>query len=174
MDRKKKEGTRVAIAGKLQKSSATIIAQYRGMTMEELSTLRRDLRQVNCEFRIVQNRLAKKAIEVEVPDAGPLKEKLRGPVGIVYLFGDPAAGAKKVVEFEKNNEKFVVTGGLFENKLISVGDIKALAELPSREVLLGRIVGTLVSPHRGLVTVLNGINRNLVQVINAIKEKKSQ
>lgn len=173
MDKAKKDVVRKAIGEKLNGSNGAIIAEYRGLTVAELSELRRDLRESQAEFKVVPNRIAKKAIELECPDCADLAEGFKGPVGVVYLLGDAAQGTKKVLKFEKEHEKFVVKLGLMENKSVSAEQLKAIADLPSKEVLLGQIVGSLVAPHRGLLGVLNGVTRQLVQVINAIKEKKS-
>lgn len=160
-------------ASLFEASNASIVAEYRGITAEELYTLRTELRKVDSEFKVVRNRVAKKAIDDKVPNCEALKERLTGPVGVVYMRGDVAAGAKAMLKFAKENEKFKVTGGIMEGKALSVEDIKALSELPSKEELLAKIVGTLVSPHRGLLQVVNGVGSKLVRVINAIKDTKS-
>ena len=78
-----------------------------------------------------------------------------------------------LLDFAKAHDKLKVTAGHMEGSVVSTDQLKAIADLPSKEVLLGQIVGSMVSPHRGLLGVLNGVSRNLVQVINAIKDKKS-
>lgn len=173
MDRAAKETLRVKSAGRFNKSEAAIVAEYRGLTVAELTQLRRDLRKANAEFRITKNRVAKKAVHAEAENYKAVSDKLKGPVGIIYLYGDVAAGAKAADNFAKGNEKFVITGGVMEGKALSKAEITTLASLPSKEVLLAQIVGSLVAPHRGLLGVLSGVPRNVVQVINAIKEKKA-
>jgi large subunit ribosomal protein L10 len=172
MDRKGKEALRVVAEGRFEKANAAVLAEYRGLTVASLTQLRKALKKVNGEFRIVKNRVAKKAVEGKAQDAKGLADSLKGPVGIAFLYGDAAAGAKTLSDFEKENELFKITAGVMDSKKLSAKDVKAIASLPSKEVLLGQIVGLLVSPHRGLLGVLNGVPRNLVQVINAIKEKK--
>ena len=78
-----------------------------------------------------------------------------------------------MLEFSKGHGNLKVTAGHMEGAVLSAEELKAIADLPSKEVLLGQIVGSIVAPHRGLLGVLNGVSRNLVQVINAIKDKKS-
>lgn len=172
MDRKGKEALREVAEGRFEKANAAVLAEYRGLTVASLTELRKALKKVNGEFRIVKNRVAKKAVEGKAQDAKGLAENLKGPVGIAFLYGDAAAGAKALTDFEKDNELFKITAGVMDSKKLSAKDVKAIASLPSKEVLLGQIVGLLVSPHRGILGVLNGVPRNLVQVINAIKEKK--
>ena len=172
MDRKGKEALREVAEGRFGKAGAAIVAEYRGLTVSSLTELRKTLKKVNAEFRIVKNRVAKKAVMGKAENAKELADSLKGPVGIAFLYGDAAAGAKALTEFEKSNELFKITAGVMDAKKLSAKDVKAIASLPSKEVLLGQIVGLLVSPHRGLLGVVNAVPRSLVQVINQIKEKK--
>ena len=96
-----------------------------------------------------------------------------GPVGIVYLNGDIAAGAKVAVEFAKDHDKFVVSSGLLDGELVSVAEIETISDLPSKDVLLAQILGSLIAPHKGIMGILNGVPRSLVQVVNAIKDTKN-
>jgi len=161
------------IAGRLKKANAAIIAEYRGLTVAELTELRVKLRESKSEFRVIKNRVAKVAITQDVPDAAPIADKLKGPIGLVIVYGDAAQAAKSLVEFGKDKEAFKVTAGVLDGKGVSAADLKAISELPSRDVLMARLVGTLVAPHRNLLGVLSAVPRDLVQVINAIKEKKA-
>jgi|694.fasta_scaffold110139_3 large subunit ribosomal protein L10 len=172
MDRKSKEALREVAEGRFGKAAAAVIAEYRGLTVASLTQLRKELRKVNAEFRIVKNRVAKKAVLGKAENAKELADSLKGPIGIAFLYGDAAAGAKTLSEFEKSNELFKITAGVMDTKKLSSKDVRAIASLPSKEVLLGQIVGLLVSPHRGLLGVVNAVPRSLVQVINQIKEKK--
>jgi len=174
MDRQTKEALRVELAEKFQKANGAVIAEYRGLTVAEITQLRVALRKAKAEFKVVKARVAKKAIEKEVEGAAPIVGDLKGPIGVVYAYGDAAQAAKAVFEFEKEkSELFKVTAGLIEGKKVTSEQLKAIADLPSKEVLLAQIIGSLVAPHRGLLNVLSGVPRNVVQVINAIKEKKA-
>ena len=155
-------------------ADAAIVAEYAGVTANELAELRVELRKVGTEFRIVKNRIAKKAIESQVPGSAEIKDHLKGPIGVAYIQGDVAAGAKKILEFSKKNEKFKVTGGLLDGKSLNAADVKAISDLPSKEELLAKIVGCLVSPHRGLLFALNGVSGNVVRTIAAIRDTKSE
>jgi len=169
-----KNEVRQDIASRLEKSNAAVLAEYRGLTVGELSKLRVELRKAESEFAVINNRIAIKAIENDAKDCEPIKDLLKGPLGIVYSYGDVAASAKVILEFAKEHKKFKVTGGVMDGAALSVDELDALSNLPSREVLLGQIVGSLVAPHRGIMGVMNGVTRNLVQVINAIKDQKSE
>lgn len=172
ISRAKKEALRAEASDRFNKAGGALVAEYRGLTVAELTELRTELRKVGAEFKVTKNRVLKKAIELEAQESSELADKLVGPVGVVYLFEDVAAGAKVAVEFAKNHEKFVVTGGLMDGGLVSDKEIEAISNLPSKEVLLGQILGSLTAPHKGIMGILNGVPRNLVQVINAIKDTK--
>lgn len=172
MDRQGKENLRKETADALGKVSAVILAEYRGLSVADVTNLRVELRKSDAVFKVVKNRVVKKAIELEQPDFGQISDDFKGPIGVVYAFGDAAQTTKTALEFGKDHPEFVVKGGFFDKNRVSENELKAIADLPSKEVLLGQIVGSLVSPHRGLLGVLNGVSRQLVQVINAIKDTK--
>ena len=174
ISRAKKEALRTEAGERFNQSNGALVAEYRGLTVAEITELRTELRKVGAKFKVTKNRVLKKAIELDAKEAGELSSKLVGPVGVVYLENDVAAGAKIAVEFAKNHEKFTVTGGLLDGALVSEAEIEAISKLPSKEVLLGQILGSLTAPHKGIMGILNGVPRNLVQVINAIKDKKQQ
>jgi large subunit ribosomal protein L10 len=173
MDRKGKEQLRKVAAERFSKSKAVIIAEYRGLTVEQLTKLRVELRKASAEFKIVKNRIAKKAISIEQQSFENVSTNFKGPVGVVYAYGDSAAATKAALNFEKDNPGFKVTAGQLGGEAYNKNQLQIIADLPSKEVLLAQIIGTLVAPHKGVLGVLNGVTRNLVQVINAIKDKKS-
>lgn len=173
MTKARKQTLKTEIGGRLKKANAAFIAEYRGLTVSELTELRVKLREAKAEFRVVKNRVARVAIKEDVPSAMPIADKLKGPIGLVLAYGDSAAAAKALLEFAKDKENLKVTEGVMDGVGVSLAELKAISSLPSREVLMAQIVGSLVAPHRGLVTVLSGVTRQLVQVINAIKEKKT-
>lgn len=170
MERNAKYEWREDIVNSLNKSGAIFVANYTGMTVEELTTFRRDLRSVQAEFSIVKNKVAQKALEGR--DEAPIAKFFKNQTGVVFAYGDSGAAAKSVSEAAKKFEKLKLVGGFMDKATLSVSDIESLASLPSREVLVGKILGSMVAPHRRMLGVLNGVTRNLVQVLNAIKEKK--
>ena len=174
MTKARKHELKGEIAGRLQHANAAMVAEYRGLTVAQLTELRVKLRESKSEFRIIKNRVAKVAIRESVEHVAAITSALKGPVGLVIVYGDAAAAAKSVLEFGKDKENFKLTAGVLNGKAVSADELKKISELPTMDVLLARLVGTLVAPHRGLLTVLSGVPRQLVQVINAIKDKKEQ
>lgn len=173
MSKAAKKALKEDITGRFGKANSAMVAEYRGLTVSELTELRVRLREAKAEFKVVKNRVAKVSIREDAPQATPISDSLKGPIGIIFVYGDPAAAAKQLLEFEKDKKEFFkVTSGVVDGKAVSATDLKTLAELPSKDVLLARIIGTLVSPHRGILGVLNAVPRSLVYAINAIKDTK--
>lgn len=171
MDRNAKVQWRDSVVEALDKSGAVFLANYSGMTVEELTAMRRELKAVQADFHVVKNTIAQKAVEGR--DESVISDLFKGQTGVVFAYGDSAAAAKVFSENAKKCEKLKIVGGYMEKSLLTPKAVEQLASLPSREVLLGQLIGTMVAPHRGLLNVLNGVPRNLVQVLNAIKDKKA-
>ncbi len=165
-----KKELREEYLGYFDKANASVIAEYRGIGAVELAELRVSLRKAGASFKIVKNRVARIALDEH--ESKTLASELTGPIGLAYMYGDVAAGTKTLFEFEKKYEVFKVKSGVMDGRLLSYDELKGLSELPSKEVLIAKIIGSLVSPHRGLVSVLNGVGSKLVRVIGAIKDKK--
>ena len=174
MNFQEKEALRVQSAEKLGKASGVILAEYRGLSAGEIAQLRVELRKVDAQAEVIKNRIVRKAVEKDKPEYGSLSELLKGPLCTIFAYGDAAAACKTVLDFEKDHPSFKVAGGVVDSSAVGPAELKALADLPSKDVLLGQIVGSLVAPHRGLMGVMNGVSRQLVQVINAIKDTKSE
>jgi len=158
------------VTEKLKSINAMFITEYRGLTVKENWELRAALRKANAELKVVHNRLTK--IAMDNAGMGQFKEYFVGPVAVVYALQDPAAAAKALMDFAKEHEKLVIKAGVMDNELLSPAQVKALASLPSREVLLGKLVGALSSPLYGFVRVLQGPVYGFVNVLDQIKKQK--
>ncbi len=171
MNRDGKKEVIAELAGKLAETKAAFLADYRGLNVVQVEKLRNELRAVGVEYRVAKNtllKLAAKGTSVEC-----LNAHLAGPTAIAIAGADPVAPAKILAEFAKAHAKFELKAGALDGKLLSVDDIKALAELPSREVLLAKMLGSLNAPASNFVGVLAAIPRSLVQVLAAIQDKKA-
>lgn len=171
MNKSSKQQVVSELSGKLATAKAAFLADYRGLNVEKVTQLRRQLRDAGVDYQVVKNtllRLACKGTEVEC-----LAEHLAGPTAIAIAGNDPVAPAKILAEFAKGNEAFALKVGALGGKLISLEEIKALAELPSREELLAKALGSLKAPVSNFVGVLAAVPRSLVQVLAAIQEKKA-
>lgn len=171
MNRDNKGQLVAELAGRLAKTKAAFLADYRGLTVEQVNTLRNDLRKAGAEYQVVKNtllRLASAGTSVAC-----IEPMLEGPTAIAIAAGDPVAVAKVLADFAKANAKFELKGGALDGRLLSVNDVKALSDLPSREVLLARLLGSINSPTTNFVGVLAAVPRSFVQVLAAIQEKKA-
>ncbi len=157
------------IKRRLESSSAVLLTEYRGMTVDELQTLRRSLRAAGAEYRVVKCTLAQRA----ATDAGlaELLPLLTGPIAFVFVADDAAASAKALVEAAKDVDALVVKGGVLEGRLIEESDTKALAKLPSREVLLSQIAGAFKAPMQKTANLLSAPVQNMVNLVDALKKK---
>jgi large subunit ribosomal protein L10 len=140
-----------------------LLTEYRGLTVQQISELRKQLRAVSAQYKVVKNRLAKIAIsssELEV-----LRPQLTGPVALIVSKDDPVAVAKAVSTFARTNPAFTVKGGYVDGRLMQPEGLKALAELPSKEALRAQLVGAISGPLTQLVSLLQAPQRELAYVL---------
>jgi large subunit ribosomal protein L10 len=159
------------ITADLKATDVYYFVDYRGLTFAESTELRARLAKADASLKVVKNTLAK----IAAVDAGVegLTELLAGPTAIVYCHGDPVRAAKVVQDFIREKKKATIRGGKLDRSLLAAADVEKLATLPSREVLIAQLVGTISAPLRGLVTVLNGPIRGLVVVLAQVQESKA-
>jgi len=170
VNKQSKEAVVAEFSAKIAESKAAFLADYRGLSVEEATDLRRKLRAVGVEYRVVKNtllRLAAKGTPAECLD-----EYLVGPTAIAFAADDPVAPAKALVDFAKASKVFELKAGMLEGKLLTIADITALSDLPSREQLLATILSSMNAPASNFVGVMAAVPRSLVQVLAAIKDQK--
>lgn len=161
------------VRSKLSGSTFFILTNYQGLTVTKSDDLRKRLRDAKAGFQVVPNKqFGKAAAECGLPAIAP--EALSGPSALVYGDGDVVAVAKILQEFIKQNEKPSVKVGALQGQLLSPADVESLAALPSREVLLGQLVGTIAAPMSQLVGVLQQKVASTLYVLQAYAEKKGQ
>ncbi|MGI6169500.1 MAG: 50S ribosomal protein L10 [Christensenellales bacterium] len=155
----------------LEKSSGVILYDYRGLTVSEVTALRNEFRSAGVVYKVLKNTMVQRAVD-EIPGLEGLKPYLEGPTAIAFGYEDPVAPAKILSEFIKKIKKSEIKAGVVEGQVIDAEGVKALANLPSREVLLAKMLGSMNAPITGFVSVLSGTLRSLVCALNAVKEKK--
>jgi large subunit ribosomal protein L10 len=151
-------------------ATASIVSEYRGLSVAELAELRHSLAAVGGDYRIFKNTLVRRAI-----DGGeyqPLEAYLNGPSALTFVQGDISAVAKALRDFARANPLLVIKGGLADGSLLSTADLAALAELPPREVLLARLAGALAAPMQQMASLLKALPQNLAYGISALIEEK--
>jgi large subunit ribosomal protein L10 len=153
-------------------SKATVVTGFSGLTVEEVTDLRAKLFHAKVEYHVVKNNLARLALNKA--NITVLDDLLVGPTAIALAMEDAVAPARVLSKFAKDHEKLSLRGGWMDGRKITVQDIKALANLPSREVLLAKMLGSMKSPVSGIVQVLAGPVRKLVYALNAVAQAKGK
>ncbi|RQD76825.1 MAG: 50S ribosomal protein L10 [Candidatus Syntrophonatronum acetioxidans] len=168
--REDKKRTVAELKEKMEGSRALVLADYRGLNVSEISDLRKRLSEEGIEFKVVKNTLTR----IAASEAGydELNTYLEGPTAIAFSQDDPVAPAKVLSNFAKENDKLKIKCGLLRGILISFADIKAIAELPPREVLLGKVVGGMQAPVYGMAYAMQGLLSKTVYALQAIVDQK--
>jgi large subunit ribosomal protein L10 len=159
------------VAAQISGSEAVFAVDYRGISVPQAAELRTALRDVDATFRIVKNTLTLRAADKAGADA--LKELLEGPTAMTFVRGDAAAAAKALSDFRRSSGGTLLEfkGGWMNGAPLDTAQIEAIARLPSRDVLYGRLVGMVASPLTGLVTGLNGLIGGLARQLQQIADQ---
>jgi len=156
---------------KLQRAKAVFLADFRGMNVGKATDLRNELRKASVEYKVVKNTLLDLASRET--DKESLSPHYIGPTAIAFSYDDPVAAAKVLSRFAKEQQAtFKLKAGILSGKMISVADIQALADLPSREVLIAKLLGTMQAPTANFVGVLAAVPASFVRLLGAIKAQK--
>ena len=158
------------VAGKLEGSTAVFVTEYRGLRVGQLAGLRRALRPAGGEYKVYKNTLAR--LGAEKAGIAGLGDLLVGPAGLTFVSGDVAGVAKALRDAAKANPLLVLKGGVMGGKVLSAKDIEALAELPSREVLLAQLAGAFQAPLVKTAGLLQALPRNFAYGLKALIDQK--
>ncbi len=159
---------------KFKKAKVALFADYKGLSATQADELRKQLRTQNCEVKVLKNNLARLAAKDNVltGDSQVVMEALVGPTLVAFAYSDAAGAAKVIHKFSKENEALKLKDSLLGNKKISAAEIEELANLPSKEVLIAKMLGTMNAPITNFVGVLAALPRGLVTALSAIEKKK--
>ena len=164
-----KQSVVAEVAKQVAGAQAIVLAENRGMAVAHMTQLRAKARASGVYFRVVKNTLVRRAV-VDTPFAS-LADRMVGP--LAYGIGpDPVAVAKVLNDFAKSNEKFVITGGAVPGQVMSAKDVSALASLPSRDELIGKLLGTMQAPMAKLVRTLNEVPGRFVRTLAAVRDAR--
>jgi large subunit ribosomal protein L10 len=165
----RKETAVQELRDRLAASQNLFLTDYQGLTVDEITRLRGELRKDGNTYSVVKNTL----FRIAAGDvASQLEEFLAGPTGIVFAGADPVAPAKALKTFSDATKKLGIKAAYIDGKIVDAAHVDVLAKLPPKIELIARLVGSLASPMRGLVTVLSGNTSGLVRALNAIREQK--
>ncbi|MEU7640852.1 MULTISPECIES: 50S ribosomal protein L10 [unclassified Streptomyces] len=159
------------IADEFRNSNAAVVTAYTGLTVAQLKQLRRSLGD-NAQYRVVKNTLTKIAAQ----EAGitVLDEHLSGSTAVVFVTGDPVEAAKGLRDFAKENQNLVIKGGVLDGKALSADEIKKLADLESREVLLSKLAGAFKAKQSQAASVFQALPSKLVRTVDALRAKQAE
>ena len=171
MNKENKQQVVAELHDKLQRAKAVFLADFRGMNVGKATDLRNELRKASVEYKVVKNTLLDLASRET--DKESLSPHYVGPTAIAFSYDDPVAAAKVLSRFAKEQQAtFKLKAGILSGKVISVADILALADLPSREVLLAKLLGSMQAPTANFVGVLAAVPASFVRLLGVIKTQK--
>lgn len=159
------------ITALLEKSSAVILTDYRGLTMAEVTELRKKLREHGGEVHVVKNTLFRRAAKGTAAEG--LEPFTKGPSAATFGSGDPAALAKVLTDFAKDHKQVALKGGLVDGHIYDAAQVKALAKLPTRDVLLAQVMSAINGPATGVAGAMQSVMRKLMGTITAVAEKNA-
>lgn len=176
LNRAQKEQLAVSLKEKFNKASVVLFANYRGIKALELDDLRKKVRESKGEVRVIKNNIARQAVADGSlgEDVKKLLDSTVGPTLVAFAYGDAAVMAKSFRKFTDDIEALELKESIVQKKLVSPDDVKQLADLPPKEVLLAQMLGTLAAPTRNFVTVLAAVPRNFLNALVAIEKKKGE
>jgi large subunit ribosomal protein L10 len=171
VDKKAQKAATVAdLTARLKASSTAVLADYRGMTVGQMRDLRTKLRGGGIDMVVVKNTLARRAAKAAGYE--PLSAELVGPIAMLFAVEDVSAPARILNDYIKANRKMVIKAGLLEGQLIKADAVTELADLPSREVLLSRLLGAMQAPLGNLASVLQAPITKFARTLDAVRSKK--
>lgn len=172
MNKESKQQIVAELHDKLQRAQAVFLADFRGMNVGKATELRNELRKAAVEYKVVKNTLLELASRDT--DKASLSPHYTGPTAIALSYDDPVAAAKVLSRFSKEPQSTLkLKAAVLSGKAITISDIQALADLPSREVLLAKLLGTLQAPTASFVGVLAAVPGSFVRALEAIRSKKA-
>ncbi|MHB0868065.1 MAG: 50S ribosomal protein L10 [Chloroflexota bacterium] len=160
------------LTGLLSKSNLLVLTDYRGLTVADMASLRRKLRDQGVEYHVAKNTLM--GFAADKSGKAGLKDTLTGPTAIAFVTGDEAAAAKVLSDYERGSKVFKIKGAMLGQRLLAAGQVTDLANLPPRPVLLSQVVAGFQSPIVGVVGVLSGMLSGLVGTLEARRQQLEQ
>ena len=158
------------LKAKVDSTSTAVVTEYRGLTVAEISKIRRQLRTLGADYKVFKNTLVRRA--VAGTSVEPMTQFLEGPTAIAFVDGDISAVAKALRDLAKSSPKLILKGGVLDGKALSPKDISALADLPSRDVLLAQFAGALAAPLRTMAGLLKAVPQNFAYGLSALVDAR--
>jgi len=158
------------IVEKLENSKSVIFIDYKGLTVDQDTGLRNEFRKNDVEYKVIKNKLLERATDkLGIDDIKPV---FNGPTAVAFSYSDEIAAAKVLSKFAKDSGKTEIKAGLLGKKVIDKNGVESLAKLPSKEILIATVMGTMNAPITGFVSATSGIIRNFMYALNAVVDQK--
>lgn len=172
MNRDEKATVVEQLNDKFSKAKLAVVADYRGLSVPAFQEIRRTLRDANTEIRVAKNTLLRRAVKGTSFEA--MESHFQGTTAVSVSYDDPVAPAKALTDFAKINPRLAIRAAILDGKFLTADDLLALAKLPSKEVLLSKLLSVMQAVPTNFVQVLNGVPLKMVYMLQAIKDKKAQ
>ncbi|HME60790.1 MAG TPA: 50S ribosomal protein L10 [Candidatus Binatia bacterium] len=162
----------VAAVHKLLKSAKmAIVTEYRGLSVAQITRLRREIRQASGEYQVIKNTLVRRALQDTV--FGDLEKLLEGPNGWVFAYEDPVMLSKALIKFADDNDKLKIKGGVFEGKFMDTAGVKVLSQMPSKPELQAKLLAMINAPATQLVRLIQEPGARVVRLVESLRKTKS-
>jgi large subunit ribosomal protein L10 len=166
-----KAETVAGVHERLRTAKMAIVAQYRGLSVMQMTKLRREIRQASGELQVIKNTLVRRALKDTA--YGDLARLLDGPNAWVFAYDDPVTLSKALVKFSGDNEKLAIKGGVFEGQFLDTAEVKALAQMPSRSELQAKLLAIIQAPGTQIVRLLQEPAARVVRLLEAMRKGKA-
>ncbi len=167
-----KAETVTAVHDRFKSAKMAIVTEYRGLTVAQITRLRREVRQASGEYQVIKNTLVRRALkDTHYTDLEPM---LEGPNGWVFAYDDPVVLSKALVKFAEDNEKIKIKGGVFEGQFLDPAKVKALSQMPSKPELQARLLATIQAPATQLVRLLQEPGAQVARLMDSVRKSKSE
>ncbi len=167
-----KAETVAAVKGCLEASKLAIVTDYRGLNVDQMTRLRREIRQASGEYQVIKNTLVKRALKGT--SYGDLERLLEGPNGWVFAYEDPVILTKALVKFADENEKLAIKGGVFEGQFMDPAQVKVLSKMPSKPELQAQLLAMIQAPATQLVRLIQEPGARVVRILETLRKGKSE
>ncbi len=171
-DREEKAQQVAQVREKFQAAKMAIVTEYRGLTVAQMTRLRRDIRQASGEYQVIKNTLVRRALEETV--YGSLARFLEGPTGWVFGYDDPVTLSKILVKFVEENEKLAIKGALLDGEFMDQAKVKVLAKMPSRSELQAKLLAVMQAPAVQFLRLIQEPGARMVRLVEALRKGKSE
>jgi large subunit ribosomal protein L10 len=167
-----KAETVAAVHKRLKSAKMAIVTEYRGLSVAQITRLRREIRQVSGEYQVIKNTLVRRALQDTV--FGDLEKLLEGPNGWVFAYEDPVVLSKALIKFADDNDKLRIKGGVFEGKFMDTAAVKVLSQMPSKPELQAKLLAMINAPATHLVRLIQEPGARVVRLMESLRKAKAE